>query len=129
GVPVELEIGFAGEQPRLRADDLVLARCGRAREHRGLLPLLLLEGGVRQIEGGALRERVVGKLLAQAAPRRVLIARAPEPAGDRRRLVQPLGRRRRLADAGLVRRLQSVAVADSRERLADRAPRTGRELV
>jgi len=57
----------------------------------GLLPLFALERGVAQVERGARGERVVGKLLSEAAPRRFLVARPAEPARDRARVVERSG--------------------------------------
>src|SRR5207244_3450445 len=101
-VAAELDLGLAGEQERLGTHPAVAALRRRLGLRRGVLPVLALERGVRQVERRARRERVVGKLLPETAPRRHLIARPCESARDRARVVEPLGRRRRLVHQRLV---------------------------
>src|SRR5439155_803554 len=81
-VAAELDLGLAGEQERLGTHPAVAALRRRLGLRRGVLPVLALECGVRQVERRARRERVVGELLTESAPRRHLIARPAEPARD-----------------------------------------------
>src|SRR3989449_153304 len=71
-VAAELALGLAGEQERLGTHPAVAALRRRLGLRRGVLPVLALERGVRQVERRARRERVVGKLLPETAPRRHL---------------------------------------------------------
>src|SRR5207302_10912768 len=105
-VALQLELSLAGEQQRFGAHRLVVAGRRRTRQGHGVLPFLPLEREGGEVERGAPAQRVLGKLLAKAPPRRLLVLRAPEPPGDRRGLVEALRRRGRFADAGLVRGLE-----------------------
>src|SRR2546430_850640 len=109
-VAAELELGFPRQPERLGAHAVLAAARRGVGLRRRFLPVFALERRVRQVERGACRERVVGKLLPEATPRRLLVARAPEPARERGRVVERLGRRRRLLHERLVGALHLAAV-------------------
>src|SRR5206468_2782379 len=115
-VAAELELGFPRQPERLGAHAVLAAARRGVGLRRRFLPVFALERRIRQVERGACRERVVGKLLPEATPRRLLVARAPEPARERGRVVERLGRRRCLLHQRLVGVLHLAAVAGARER-------------
>src|SRR5207245_1178131 len=111
-VAAELDLGLAGEQERLGTHPAVAALRRRLGLRRGVLPVLALERGVRQVERRARRERVVGKLLPESAPRRHLVA--PREAVQRLR-----GARRGgvLLDDRVVRGARLGETSETEERL------------
>src|SRR2546427_1157350 len=85
---------LAGEEERLGAHAVLFA-LGRRLGLRGrVLIVLALEGGLGEVERGAMGQRVVGELGPQLLPRRLLILRPSQPPGDARRVVERFGGRR-----------------------------------
>ena len=98
---VELELRLARQQKPLGTDRVVAARGGRPGLGRSVLPALLLERRTGQLERGLVRQGMIGELLAEPAPRSVLVLGLTEPPRDQAGVVESLGGRRLLHQLGI----------------------------
>src|SRR5438477_507437 len=124
-----LELRLAHRQPRLRPHRVVVA-LGRLRGERGGgLPVLLLEGGRREIERHLAGQRILGEVRRQTLPRRLTIAGTLEPRRDLARGVERVRRRRVLLHQRLVGVELVRLVGGARQRQGNELARGGRLRV